>query len=183
MLAEAEMLPLKPGFCDSLLRGWKNGLRGRRLENACKLVEGGLKPASSVCESSPQARGQRETPGLLPSDSGLAWCFPTAILGWGQGRGLVRAPQEPVPHPGRNGVAGTQETRLALKGGEDLSGCVCPQKGARGLLEGGERGKPGGTVRKPHLVWNQRCQRLGSYHSSFSFEGLSARNASPRRDL
>ena len=62
------MLPMKPGFCDSLLSGWKNGLRGRRLENGCKPVEGGLKPASSVCESSPQARGQRETAcGARPS--------------------------------------------------------------------------------------------------------------------
>lgn len=114
-------------------------------------------------------------PGLL-SDSGLAWRFPTAILGWGQGRGLVRAPQDPVPHPGRNGVPGTQETSLALKGGEDLSGCVCPQKGAGGLLEGWEWGKPARTIGKPHLVWNQRCQCSGSHHSSFSFEGLSARN-------
>lgn len=122
-------------------------------------------------------------PGLLLSDSGLAWRFLTAILGWGQGRGLVHAPQEPVPHPGRNGVAGTQETSLALKSGEDLSGCVCPQKGAGGLLEGWERGKPGGTVRKPHLVWNQRCQRSGSHRFSFSFEGLSAGNESPHQDL
>lgn len=61
MLAEAEMLLLRPGFCDSLSRGQKNGLRGRHLAKACKPVEGGVKPASSVCESSPQARGQQET--------------------------------------------------------------------------------------------------------------------------
>ena len=55
------MLPLRPGFCDSLLRARKNGLRGCHLEKPCNSVEGGLKPASSVCESSPQARGQWET--------------------------------------------------------------------------------------------------------------------------
>ena len=69
MLAEAEVLPLEPGFCDSLWRGWKNGLRGRHLENACKPMEGGLKPVSSVCESSPQAGGQQETAcGARPSE-------------------------------------------------------------------------------------------------------------------